>query len=54
MRIQYEMNPQLSMEDEFSWSEVGEAFKDPKTYLHAVMEFSADLLLRKARSSPTQ
>lgn len=45
MRLRYELNPHLSMEDEFSWSKVLEAFKDPKTYLHAVMEFSVDLSL---------
>lgn len=45
MRLRYEINPHLSVEDHFSWSKVASAFKDPKTYLHAVLEFSVDLSL---------
>jgi MFS family permease len=45
MRLRYELNPHLSIEEEFSWSKVLEAFKDPKTYIHAIMEFSVDLSL---------
>jgi MFS family permease len=45
MRLRHELNPQLSADDKFSWSKVLDAFKDPKTYLHAVMEFSVDISL---------
>jgi MFS family permease len=40
MRLRYEMNTNLSIEDEFSWAKVGSAMMDPKTYVHAIMEFS--------------
>lgn len=45
VKLRYELNPHLSVEDEFSWAKVLSAFKDPKMYLHAVLEFSVDLSL---------
>lgn len=45
MRLRFELNPHLSMEDKFTWGKVASAFKDPKMYLHAVLEFSVTLSL---------
>lgn len=45
MRLRHELNPQLSMEDEFSWDKVISALKDPKTYMHAAIEFCVDISL---------
>ncbi|KAM0269253.1 hypothetical protein ACHAQH_009802 [Verticillium albo-atrum] len=45
MRLRFQLNPHLSMEDKFSWAKVGSAFKDPKLYLHAVLEFCVSLSL---------
>lgn len=45
MRLRFELNPHLSIEDEFSWAKVGAAFRDPKMYLHAVLEFAVCLSL---------
>lgn len=40
MRLRFELNTSLSIEDEFTWGKVGSALLDPKTYAHAIMEFS--------------
>lgn len=45
MRLRHELNPHLAMEEEFSWSKVLSAFKDPKLYTYAVTEFAVDLSL---------
>ncbi|KAH7024853.1 high-affinity nicotinic acid transporter [Microdochium trichocladiopsis] len=45
IRLRFELNPHLSLEDEFSCAKVASAFKDPKTYLHAVLEFVLTLSL---------
>ncbi|KEY71706.1 hypothetical protein S7711_02935 [Stachybotrys chartarum IBT 7711] len=45
MRLRHELNPHLSNDDEFSWAKILSAFADPKTWLHAVMEFCVDLSL---------
>lgn len=45
MRLRFELNPHLSVEEKFSWLKVASAFKDPKMYLHAVLEFSVTLSL---------
>ncbi|EEY14812.1 high-affinity nicotinic acid transporter [Verticillium alfalfae VaMs.102] len=45
MRLRFELNPHLSLEDKFSWAKVFSAFKDPKLYLHAVLEFCVSLSL---------
>lgn len=45
MRLRFELNPHLSMEDKFSWDKVISAFKDPKLYIHSVLEFSVSLSL---------
>ncbi|KAH7325616.1 high-affinity nicotinic acid transporter [Stachybotrys elegans] len=45
MRLRHELNPHLSNDDEFSWAKVLSAFKDPKTWVHASMEFCVDLSL---------
>ncbi|SPN97345.1 related to allantoate transport protein [Cephalotrichum gorgonifer] len=45
MRLRFEMNPHLAIEEEFSWPKCLSAFTDPKMYLHAVLEFSVSLSL---------
>ena len=45
MRLRFELNPHLGIEEKFSWDKVASAFKDPKMYLHAGMEFSVSLSL---------
>lgn len=45
MSLRYELNPHLSADDKFSWNKVLSAFKDPKLYLHCILEFSVDLSL---------
>jgi len=45
MRLRFEMNPHLAVGEKFSWAKVLSAFKDPKMYLHAVLEFSLTLSL---------
>ncbi|KAK0386734.1 hypothetical protein NLU13_6570 [Sarocladium strictum] len=45
IRLRFEMNPHLSMEERFSWDKVVSAFKDPKLYLHSTLEFSVSLSL---------
>lgn len=43
--LRFDLNPHLSMNEEFSWAKVLSAFKDPKLYLHSVLEFSVSLSL---------
>jgi MFS family permease len=45
MRLRFELNPHLCIEEKFSWAKLASAFKDPKLYLHAVLEFSVSLSL---------
>ncbi|KAL2812920.1 major facilitator superfamily domain-containing protein [Aspergillus cavernicola] len=45
MRLRHELNPHLNIDDTFTWQKVLSAFKDPKTYLHAVVQFSVDISL---------
>lgn len=45
MRLRHEINNHLSMDEEFSWAKCLSALKDPKTYMHAVIEFSVDISL---------
>ncbi|KAL2836941.1 high-affinity nicotinic acid transporter [Aspergillus pseudoustus] len=45
MRLRHELNPHLNLDDKFTWKKVLSAFQDPKTYLHAVIQFSVDISL---------
>lgn len=45
VRLRFELNPHLCIEEKFTWTKVASAFRDPKLYLHAVMEFSVSLSL---------
>ncbi|CAK7207302.1 hypothetical protein SEUCBS139899_010112 [Sporothrix eucalyptigena] len=45
MRLRYEQNAHLAIEDTFSWAKVLSTFQDPKTYMHCVIEFSVDISL---------
>ncbi|CAK7221007.1 hypothetical protein SBRCBS47491_004380 [Sporothrix bragantina] len=45
MRLRYEHNRHLAIEDTFSWSKVLSTFADVKTYIHCVIEFSVDISL---------
>ncbi|EXJ96271.1 hypothetical protein A1O1_01397 [Capronia coronata CBS 617.96] len=45
MRIRQEQAAQYMGSDEFSWEEVRIAFKDPKVYLSATIQFCQDILL---------
>ena len=45
MRLRFELNPQLDVEDKFRWSEVFKAWKDPKVWAIALLEFSIDFSL---------
>ncbi|KAL3444614.1 high-affinity nicotinic acid transporter [Aspergillus insuetus] len=45
MRLRHELNPHLNMDDKFTWKKVLSALQDPKTYLHAVIQFSVDISL---------
>ncbi|ATY66974.1 nicotinic acid plasma membrane transporter [Cordyceps militaris] len=43
--LRFELNPHLSMNEAFSWPKILSAFKDPKMYLHSILEFSVSLSL---------
>ncbi|KAL2205644.1 nicotinic acid plasma membrane transporter [Sarocladium strictum] len=43
--LRFELNPHLSMNEKFSWPKVLSAFKDPKLYIHSILEFSVSLSL---------
>lgn len=45
MRLRYEHNTHLAIEEKFTWGKVLSTFKDPKTYVHCVIEFSVDISL---------
>ncbi|KAH8907947.1 high-affinity nicotinic acid transporter [Coniochaeta sp. PMI_546] len=45
MRLRHEIHTHLSMDEKFSWDKCISALKDPKTYMHAVIEFSVDISL---------
>ena len=45
MRIRQEQTAQYIGSDEFKWEEVRIAFKDPKLYLSAAIQFCQDILL---------
>lgn len=45
VRLRFELNPHLAVNEAFSWPKVLSAFRDPKLYLHAVLEFSVSLSL---------
>ncbi|SPN99133.1 related to high affinity nicotinic acid permease [Cephalotrichum gorgonifer] len=45
MRLRYELNPHLGIDEAFSWNNVFSAFKDVKLWIHAVLQFSVDISL---------